>query len=105
MLTCLTFAGCEKETERFSDYYVSNQCEENCYICYVDGVRTTFPSNETDLDQLMTMLMKLAREGKTVLIYDSQTYTGVNTSKEGVVYTTNDINDAKEWGKQMMKQG
>ncbi len=54
---------------------------------------------------LLDRLVALAREGYTVTIFHSGNSGGTQATKEKVIFTTTDPDEAAQWADQMLEQG
>lgn len=98
---CTMAASCQKE----------NQVEP-AQTTTVATVQTTSYSvngmaysTTEDRAALLERLMALAREGNTVTLFHDGNSNGIHSTKEKVVFTTSDPNEAADWADQMYEQG
>lgn len=100
-LLCTTVAGCQKE----------NQAEPSPTTTVATIQSTSYSVNGMDYSTtedraaLLERLIALAREGNTVTLFHDGNSNGIHSTKEKVVFTTSDPNEAADWAYQMYEQG
>lgn len=100
--------SCQKEN--ISEPVNANGVKEVCAtynIQYtIDGVAYSATLNgEADYDAFLQYLVGLARNGYSVTFWDTDKYQSSSVSKEVIVYTTRDKDDATNWSKTMVDKG
>ena len=100
--------GCQKESvEPIEATSVASETNTLYRVCYaIDGVthHITLNGEEARKDFIYQMLA-LAERGCSVTFFDESRVSQNPASKEKVVYTTPDKNDAYAWANNMMAQG
>ncbi len=98
--------GCQKEQLSITPNIVAEDAAVYTLNYYVDGVLYTVTlQGEQALDEFMRNLFALANEGHKVSVRNGNAGNQILSSKETVVYTTTDEDDAKAWAKAMVKEG
>lgn len=98
--------GCQKEQLSITPNIVAEDAAVYTLNYYVDGVLYTVTlQGEQALDEFLRNLFALANEGHKVSVRSGNAGNQILSSKETVVYTTTDEDDAKAWAKAMVKQG
>ncbi len=92
-------AGCQKENQ-IEPGQTTTVATVQTTTYSVDG--ETFSTTE-ERTALLERLLALAREGYTVTLL--QNNNGVHSTKEQVIFTTTDPNEAAQWADQMYHQG
>ena len=104
---CVAAAGCQKETinPTGNDVVVNESIRTVTYT--VDGVthRVTLLNDEAWM-AFIRSLTDLAKNGHSVTVVNEDAYANsVSSTKEKVIYTTDDQNDANKWAAKMIDQG
>ena len=107
VVLCAAAAGCQKETIREIGNSTAATEHIRTATYTVDGVthRVTLLGDEAWM-AFIHSLTDLARNGHSVIVVNEAAYANsVSSTKEKVVYTTDDQNDADKWAAKMMDKG
>ena len=102
----LMSVSCQKES--FNEQNVpSEEAMTYATVTYsVDGVvYTANAENETDYDALIARLIAMAGRGHQVSFCRGNSISFHSITKEEVIYTTSNYNDAQKWSKEKMDAG
>ena len=98
--------SCQKEQMSTPQNTVAEDAAVYTLSYYVDGTFYAVTlQGEQALDEFLRNLFALANEGHKVSVRSGNAGNQILSSKEAVVYTTTNEDDAKNWAKAMIKQG
>ena len=99
----LTAAGCQKENTMPNNDVIAHSADT---VVYFTGTETgtVYLFDDTAWDLFLNRMMALAKEGYTVSLTHG-TSANQQSTKETVVYHTDNEDDAKRWAKEMFDKG
>ena len=102
---CFFSVSCNKETSYTTNNTSLHLQKPQMIYYYVDGACHKFIVwNDVDLDAFFERMIALANEGHNILFSKTDNFQS-SLSKEKVVYSTNDFDDAKKWMLKMLEDG
>ena len=103
---CIATIGCQKENTSMSDQGIQQFNTTHVMVYYIDGVacQTTL-RNDSEYSCFVREMASLAKKGHHVHFQETTVSNSIPTSKEAVIYVTNNEDDAIAWCLKKSKEG
>ena len=102
----LAAAGCQKETIVEQGVQVQQNASVRTVIYTVDGMTMQISlRGEQEWQNFLNWMFALAEEGHQVTFFNDSARNNIQSTKEKVVYTTDDKSDALRWAADMTENG
>lgn len=101
-----TAVSCQKEEIVIPQNIIAETTAKYTISYSINGVNyNALLHNDTELDALLHQLLALARHGNTIVISDNVLSSRTIPTKEKIIYTTNNEDEAFRWAADRIKEG
>lgn len=101
-----TAVSCQKEEIVIPQNIIAETTAKYTISYSINGVNyNALLHNDTELDVLLHQLLALARQGNTIVISDNVLSSRTIPTKEKIIYTTNNEDEAFRWAADRTKEG
>ena len=102
----MTVVSCQKEQDANLQNTVVETTAKYTVSYSINGVNYSASlQNDMELDALLHQLLAIARQGNRVVVVDNTLSSRMVSTKEKIVYTTTDENEAFAWAAARIKEG